>query len=72
MRRDSARSTGETGRERAIVLGHPHGGVHVQAGVWPGEHAGGLVLVEEFEAYEEPEHSAAERLRKPRRVVGGR
>ena len=42
------------------------------SGLRPREHAGGLVLVEEFEAYEEPEHSAAERLRQPRRVVGGR
>ena len=38
----------------------PHGGVHVESGVRPREHAGGLVLVEEFEAYEEPEHGAAE------------
>ena len=34
-----------------------------------GEHAGGLVLVEEIKAYEEPEHGAAERFRQPRRVV---
>jgi len=36
--------------------------VHVESGVRPGEHASGLVLVEQIKAYEEPEHSAAERL----------
>jgi hypothetical protein len=32
----------------------------MESGVRPREHVGGLVLVEEFEAYEEPEHGAAE------------
>lgn len=35
----------------------------MEAGVRPGQHASGLVLLEEFEADEEPEHGAAERLR---------
>jgi hypothetical protein len=62
---------GEPRRERAIVLGDPHGGVHVKSGVRPGEHARGLVLVEEFETDEEPEHGAAERFRQPGGVGGG-
>ncbi len=37
----------------------------------PGQHADGLVLVEEFAADEEPEHSAPERLGQARRVVFG-
>ena len=37
---------GEPGRERAIVLGDPYRRMHVEAGVRPSEHAGGLVLVE--------------------------
>jgi len=39
--------------------------VDVEPRVRPGEHAGGLVLVEEFEANEEPEHRAPERLGQP-------
>jgi len=39
--------------------------------VRPGEHAGGLVLVEQLQAHEAPEHGAAERLGQPCRVVGG-
>ncbi len=39
--------------------------------VRPGEHAGGLVLVEELQADEQPEHGAAERLRQSRGLVGG-
>ena len=61
---------GESGGEGAIVLRDPHGGVHVEPGVWPRQHPGGLVLVEQLEAHEEPEHGAAERLRQPRRVMG--
>ena len=36
-----------------------------------GEHAGGLLLVEELQADEQPEHGAAERLRQPGGVGGG-
>ncbi len=39
--------------------------------VRPGEHAGGLRLIKQLEAHEEPEHGAAERLGQARRVVGG-
>ena len=39
--------------------------------VRPGEHAGGLLLVEEIKADKEPEHRAAERFRQPRGIVGG-
>jgi hypothetical protein len=61
----------EAGGERAIVLGDPNGRVHVESGVRPGEHARGLVFVEESEADEKPEHRAPERLGQARRVVGG-
>jgi hypothetical protein len=36
--------------------------MHVKAGVRSGEHAGGLVLVEELQTDKVPEHGAAERL----------
>ncbi|OBQ31858.1 MAG: hypothetical protein AN485_23020, partial [Anabaena sp. MDT14b] len=62
---------GESGDERAIVLGHPHGGVDVEPRVRPGEHAGGLLLIKQLEAHEEPEYGAAERLGQARGVVGG-
>ncbi len=39
--------------------------------VRPGEHAGGLLLIKQLEAHEEPEYGAAERLGQARRVVGG-
>lgn len=39
--------------------------------VRPHQHAGGLVLVEELAAHEEPEHGAAERLGQPHGVVRG-
>jgi len=39
--------------------------------VGPGEHAGGLLLIKQLEAHEEPEHRAAERLGQPGGVVGG-
>ena len=61
----------EARRERAIVLGDPDGGVHVEAGVRPRKHPGGLFLVEECEAYEEPEHGATERLGQSCGVAGG-
>ena len=56
---------------------YPHGAVaggtrERDSGLRPREHAGGLVLVEEFEAYEKLEHGAAERLRQSCGVVGGR
>jgi len=59
----------ESGRERAVVLRDPDGRVHVESGVQPGQHAHGLVFVEERKAHEQPEHGAVERLRQPRRVV---
>ncbi len=37
----------------------------------PGEHAGGLVFIEQLQAHEQAEHGAAERLGQARRVVGG-
>ncbi len=37
----------------------------------PGEHAGGLVFVEERKAHEQAEHGAAERFSQSRGVVGG-
>ena len=61
----------EARRERAIVLGDPDGGVHVEAGVRPRQHPGGLFLVEECAAYDEPEHGSAERVRQSCGVVGG-
>ena len=51
------------------LLRHPGGRVHGEAGVRPGAQAGGVMLVDELEAHEEPEHGAAERLSEPRRVV---
>ena len=50
----------EAFRERPIVHRDPHRRVHVKPRVRPREHPGGLVLVEEFAAHEEPEHGAAE------------
>ena len=42
-RRDSGRrSAREAGRERVIVLGDPDGGVDMESGVRPREHAGRL------------------------------
>jgi hypothetical protein len=38
--------------------------------VRPGAHAGGLLLVAQLEAHEEPPHGAATRRGQPRRVVG--
>jgi len=34
--------------------------VHVDPGVRPGPHPGGLLRIEQLEAHEEPEHGAAE------------
>jgi hypothetical protein len=62
---------GEPGGEGAIVLGDPDGRMNMEPRVRPREQARRLVLVEEFAAHEEPEHGAPERLRQPRRVVGG-
>lgn len=53
----------EAGREGPIVLGDPDGRVHVEARVRPGEHPGGLVLVEELQPHEQPEDGAAQRFR---------
>ncbi len=35
----------------------------------PGEHPGGLILVEELQPHKQPEHRAAKRLGQPRGVV---
>ena len=43
--------------------------MHVEARVRPREHPGGLVLVEERAAHEQPEHGAAERLGQARGVM---
>ena len=61
----------EAGRDRAIVLRDPDGGVHVEPGVRPRQHPGGLILVEAVEAHEHAEHGAAERLRQPGGIVRG-
>ena len=45
--------------------------MRVEARVGPRQHPGGLVLVKEGQAHEEPEHGAAERLRQTGRVMGG-
>lgn len=57
LQRDVVAGTipGEARRERAIVLRHPDGGVHVEFGVRPRQHAGGLLRIEQPEAHEEPE-----------------
>ena len=59
----------EPGGERAIVFRYPDGAVHVKPGVRPGQHAGGLLLVEEFQPHEQPEHGAAKRFGQTRRVM---
>ncbi len=59
----------EPGGEGAIVLRDPDGAVHVEPRVRPGEHAGGLALVEQLQAHEEPEHGAPERLGQPGGVM---
>ena len=61
----------EPGGEGAIVLGHPDGGMQVEPGVRPPQHPDGLLLVEQRQAHEEPQHGAAERLRQSCGVVGG-
>jgi hypothetical protein len=45
--------------------------MHVEAGVRPRQHSGGLLLIEPLDAHEEPEHGAAEGLGQPCGVVGG-
>ena len=60
---------GEPRRERAIVLGHPDGRVHVEPRVRSDKHTSGLTIVEEFEPDEVPEHRAADRLRQARGIV---
>jgi len=56
---------------RAIVLGNSCRRVHVEAGVRPCQHPGGLLLIEQLEAHEEPEHGTAEGLGQSCGVVGG-
>ena len=51
--------------------GNPHRRLHMEPRVRPGEHPRGLVLVEEVQPHEQPEHGAAERLGQPRGVVRG-
>jgi len=59
----------EPGDEGAVILRHPHGRVHVEASVRPGEQAGGLLFAEQFQAHEQPEHGAAERFGQAFRLV---
>jgi len=70
-RRDSARSSAEPSGEGAIVFGYPDGRMDVEARVRPGEPADGLLLVEQVQAHEAPEHGTAKRFGQARRVVGG-
>jgi len=69
--RQKLQRVGGLGTRRRALGGDPDGGVHVEPRVRPGEHAGGLLLIKQLEAHEEPEYGAAERLGQARRVVGG-
>ena len=48
----------------------PDGGVDAESGARPRQHAGGLVLVEQIQVDEEPEHGTAKRFGHTGRVVG--
>jgi len=52
----------EAAGKRAIVLGDPDAGVHVEPVMLPRQHARGLVLVEQLQPHEQPQHGAAKRL----------
>ena len=41
----------------------------MEAGVRPSEHAGGLILIEQLQSHEQPEHGASERLGQPGGVM---
>jgi hypothetical protein len=60
---------GEPSGKRAVLLRHPHGGVHVEPRVRPCEHARCLVLVEQLQPHEQPQHGAAKRLGQPGGVL---
>ncbi len=46
----------EPGGEGPVILGRPDRRMHVEPQVGPGQHARGLLPVEEFPPHEEPEH----------------
>jgi len=60
---------GEPSGEGAIVLMHPDGRMDMEAGVRLGAHAGGLILIEQLQSYERPEHGAAKRFGQSRGIV---